>query len=70
MFICTDQLDDSHKVVTVEVDRPDKEHPVLLKFKLGGLATRVYMSREDALDLKSQLEKAIHQTAEVKNEVV
>ena len=63
MFICTDQLDDSNKQVSIEVDRPDTEHPVLLKFKLGGLATRVYMSREDALDLYSQLEKAIHATA-------
>jgi hypothetical protein len=65
MFICTDQLDDSHKVITCECDRPDTEHPILLKVKLGGLATRIYMNRDDALDLMSQLEKAIHATAEV-----
>jgi hypothetical protein len=63
MFICTDQLDDSFKKVTVEADQSD-EHPILLKFKLGGYATRIYMDRVDALDLMSQLEKAIHKTAE------
>ena len=63
MFICTDQLDDSYKSIVVECDK-DGEHPIMLKVKLGGYATRFYLSRDEALDIMSQIEKAVHETAE------
>jgi hypothetical protein len=63
MFICTDQLDDEKQKVEVYVD-DDRQYPITLKIKIGGYATRVMMSRNDALDIMSQLEKAVHETAE------
>jgi hypothetical protein len=63
MFICTDQLDDEKQRVEVYID-DDGQYPITLKIKIGGYATRVMMSRNDALDIMSQLEKAVHETEE------
>lgn len=63
MFIYTDQLDDEKQVVDVFVD-DDREYPITLYIKIGGYATRVSMNRENALDIMSKLEKAVHKTGE------
>ena len=66
MFICTDQLDDQYQKVDVSVDE-DREYPITLKIKIGGYATRIMMSRDNALDVMSQLEKVVHDTSEKGN---
>lgn len=62
MFITSDHYDDQTRSVTVYVD-DDVSYPILMRIKIGGLTTRVYMNRDEALNIMSQLEKAIHQTA-------
>ena len=63
MFICTDQLDDEKQKVYVYVDNIG-DYPITMKIKIGGYATRINMNRNEALEMMSKLEKAVHETAE------
>ena len=63
MFICTDNLSGERQAFTVSVD-DDMDHPITLKLKMGQYASRIYLSRDEALEIMSKLEKAVHETAE------
>jgi hypothetical protein len=63
MFICTDNLSDERQEFTVDVD-DDMDHPITLKLKMGQYAARIHLRRNEALEIMSKLEKAVHETAE------
>lgn len=65
MFIASNQRDEKARI-DVEIDEVDALWPVCMNFAIEGHSTKVFMNREEALDLYSQLEKAIHQTAVAK----
>lgn len=64
MFVFSDQLDDEKQSVEVFVDN-DRDYPITIKIKIGGYSTRISMNRNNALEIMSKLENAVHKMAEV-----
>jgi hypothetical protein len=64
MFISSTVRDFSNPTVTVNVDNHDNEWPITLAIFINGTKTEIYMNRNQALEIMSKLEKAVHETAE------
>jgi hypothetical protein len=66
MFISEARMD---KGISVSLSN-DPNEPIRCQFGANSSSVAMYFSRNEALDLMSQLEKAIHSSAEASNEVV